>query len=295
MMKSALLLLLLTLLPASRADAIFEVPCAECDETRIGAAPASGMWRNPESSGTGFMFQIQGTLLLGTYFGYDATGRPIWYMFNGQLQRDEAPPYALRVSTVLERLEGGTCLGCPYTAPTIVRDVGSISLVFTQRSYGTFSINGSEPAGITPLVLGILVGRDFEPTFQYLYPDMGGAWSVAIDDPAIAGFWGRQGDVVQIGSKRILRNDSGEVYRTNHSIDRYDGTGPDIAGVGGIACVLIVGRLECSITYNTVYPGQVFPETLTFPVASANLTDNRIVAVHPDRGIRIEMLRIDYD
>jgi hypothetical protein len=289
----ALVLALALATPSARAA--FTVPCAECEDTRIQAAPASGMWRDPEASGTGFMLQVQGSLLMGSYFGYDSEGKPLWYIFNGQLQQDEEPPFAHKVTAPLERLEGGTCLGCEYSAPTVIGDVGTISLVFTQRSFGTVSINGSEPVGITPLVLGHATSRDFEPGLLYAFPDLGGAWSIALEDPKMFGFWGRKADIVQISNKSIIRDDAGNVVRTNHFVDRYDGLPPDFVGVGHLSCVKVVGRIECRLSLNTYYPGREFAETLTFPVAPANLTDNRIVAVHPELGIRLEMFRIGYD
>ena len=39
-----------------------------------------GVYWNPAESGTGFFFEAQGGLGVATFYMYEASGRPVWYL-----------------------------------------------------------------------------------------------------------------------------------------------------------------------------------------------------------------------
>src|SRR5690554_2023153 len=42
--------------------------------------PETGLWYNPDESGSGFDLEFQNGIMAGHYFGYDANGEPEWYL-----------------------------------------------------------------------------------------------------------------------------------------------------------------------------------------------------------------------
>jgi hypothetical protein len=270
------------------------VPCEGCEGLEILSLPASGIWRNPEASGTGLMLQVQNGLMMGAYFGYGADGKALWYMFNGRLEPAPGAPDTLRVTAPLERLENGACLGCEYRAPQIFRDVGIITLEFDQRSYGWFSIDGGIRTAIVPLIAGVETStiRPGSVASEYAAPDLSGNWVLAVHDAAAPQANSLTARTVRL-TKRLGLHYSIETFAADFVV----------SAIGSIACgIPYVGPGEpeppprCHITLDQEILGVAPAQTWeVLPLPYANIGDNRVISVHPASGIRVEFFRLDYD
>jgi hypothetical protein len=89
--------------------------------------PESGIWSNPNESGSGYVIEIQDNLMVLAYYGGDAQGRAVWHLASGLLNGN-----ALFDNKQMNRTVGSQCIGCPYLgAPTtLVGDGGTVTVRF---------------------------------------------------------------------------------------------------------------------------------------------------------------------
>ena len=89
--------------------------------------PESGIWSNPNESGSGYVIEIQDNLMVLAYYGGDAQGRAVWHLASGLLSGN-----ARFDNKQMNRTVGSQCIGCPYLgAPiTLVGDGGTVTVVF---------------------------------------------------------------------------------------------------------------------------------------------------------------------
>jgi hypothetical protein len=89
--------------------------------------PESGIWWNPNESGSGYVIEIQDNLMVLSYFGGDTQGRATWWLASGLLTGN-----ALFPTATLNRTVGSQCPGCPYNgAPTtLFGDGGTVRVQF---------------------------------------------------------------------------------------------------------------------------------------------------------------------
>ena len=88
--------------------------------------PESGIWWNPNESGTGAVIEVQDNLMVVAAYVGDAQGDAIWYTATAFLQGN-----ALFEGS-LDLTEGSQCIGCPYLGlPTVVPGAGGpLRIVF---------------------------------------------------------------------------------------------------------------------------------------------------------------------
>jgi hypothetical protein len=88
--------------------------------------PESGIWWNPNESGTGAVIEVQDNLMVVAAYVGDAQGDAIWYTATAFLQGN-----ALFEGS-LDLTEGSQCIGCPYLGlPTVVPGAGgALRIVF---------------------------------------------------------------------------------------------------------------------------------------------------------------------
>jgi hypothetical protein len=96
-------------------------------------APAPGWWWNPNESGTGWFFEVQGSNIFLSGYLYDTDGSPVWYVASGPMLSPTAFDGALQLYGGGQTMTGG------YRAPTSAASVGQVSL----------RINGSNSATLT--------------------------------------------------------------------------------------------------------------------------------------------------
>ena len=81
--------------------------------------PESGIWWNPNESGTGVVIEIQDNLMVVAAYVGDTQGRPTWYTATAFLTGNAS------FLGTLDLTVGSQCMGCPYTGvPSVQPGVG---------------------------------------------------------------------------------------------------------------------------------------------------------------------------
>ena len=75
--------------------------------------PTSGIWWNPQESGRGFTFELQGTQIFMAMYTYETTGAATWYAATLTQQTNGS------FTGTLDRYSGGQSLTGSYRAPTL--------------------------------------------------------------------------------------------------------------------------------------------------------------------------------
>lgn len=87
--------------------------------------PESGIWWNPNESGTGVVIEVQDNLMVVAAYVGDAQGKSTWYTATAFLDGSAL------FNGSLDLTVGSQCPGCPYPGlPTVVPGAGSIRIVF---------------------------------------------------------------------------------------------------------------------------------------------------------------------
>jgi hypothetical protein len=110
--------------------------------------PASGLWWNPEESGTGYLLQVQRGVIVVVMFSYAPSGDPVWYYWSGPLSGTAGG--AVTISGALERYRGGQCPSCGYAPPSAAGRDGTFSIVFSSPASATMSLPGGRTTYIRP-------------------------------------------------------------------------------------------------------------------------------------------------
>lgn len=165
-----------------------DLPCVNCPvpETSIRSVkPEAGIWRNPEQSGTGFMFEVQNNRIAGYYYLYNQEGTPIWYLFVATLELSDEEGIKWVAEAPLQLAQNGQCLGCDYQPPDhAVTDI-ILRLEFIDRAYARFRVNDDSYQYITPLIDGTSGSPVFEPQSDYVFPEITeGFWIFAFQSAA---------------------------------------------------------------------------------------------------------------
>ena len=106
--------------------------------TKIFGGPAPGLWWNPNESGRGYTFDLQGNLLVMTSYVYTQQGAPTWYISVGNYSYASG-----QMSASFDADSGGQCLGCSYKQPIGLPNAGgAMKVVFDSAVSGTLYFNG---------------------------------------------------------------------------------------------------------------------------------------------------------
>jgi hypothetical protein len=106
--------------------------------TKILGGPAPGLWWNPNESGRGYNFDLQGNLLVMTSYVYNQQGAPVWYLAVGTYNYTNG-----QMSATFDGATNGQCLGCSYKAPVGQANVaGAMKVVFDNATSGTLYFAG---------------------------------------------------------------------------------------------------------------------------------------------------------
>ncbi len=186
------------------ADEGIEVPCVNCPDLDSPVYPESGIWFNPEQSGTGFMFEVQNGHLGGYYYLYDEDGNPVWYLVSGWLEESDDTAAHFQLETELQRHQGGACLNCEYQTPELGESPGDIRLEFFHRNLGRFSVDDGPAQNILPLTHGVPGSRPFRPATDYVFPDLEGEWVLVHGSPGMTGGRNLSSAVVMVMTPREL-------------------------------------------------------------------------------------------
>jgi hypothetical protein len=107
-------------------------------------APQTGLWWNPNESGTGYSFDTDHGVVVVTIYSYTPQGLPIWYLASGPLDSNNA------VTAPMHKFANGQCISCAYIAPTENGDDGTMNVQFTSPTSATMTLPGRAPFTIVP-------------------------------------------------------------------------------------------------------------------------------------------------
>ena len=109
--------------------------------------PFTGMWWNPDESGTGYNLQVQHGVMVVTMFSYTSSGDPVWYYAPGRLVSNGN---TITMMATLDRYRGGQCASCAYSRPAVAGSDGTMTVVFTSPSSATIQLPGGRTTAIQP-------------------------------------------------------------------------------------------------------------------------------------------------
>lgn len=191
------------------------IVCYDCDGLEARTMPVSGSWYNPQQSGSGYQFDIQNGIFLGYYYGYDASGEPIWRLFTGPLVESEEPGIMWEITANLDKFTGGNAFNQPFQAPTAESTNDQITLKFPFKHYAHVSINEGEVQNIVPINFGVRTTKDF-PESDQLFPELEGVWSYVLtinNDQQLFAYFGHEFYI----SEKIIPPDDNGTKRISYS------------------------------------------------------------------------------
>jgi len=113
----------------------------------LAFTPVTGLWWNPNESGTGYNIQVQRGTLVATMYSYTAAGDPVWYLAVGPLANAGG---AVAAMGTLDRYRGGQCASCMYQMPSVMGNDGSIAFTFTSPTTATVQLPQGRVTHIQP-------------------------------------------------------------------------------------------------------------------------------------------------
>lgn len=109
--------------------------------------PATGMWWNPNESGTGYNLQVQHGVMVVTMFSYNPAGDPVWYYAPGRLS---STGNGVMMTASLDRYRGGQCTSCSYSRPTVAGSDGTLTIIFSSPTSAVIQLPGGRTTAIQP-------------------------------------------------------------------------------------------------------------------------------------------------
>ncbi|QOC21322.1 hypothetical protein IC757_09665 [Wenzhouxiangella sp. AB-CW3] len=143
--------------------------CPGCPEFKKPPYPKSGLWFDPERSGTGINIDVQNGIMAAVYYGYREDGEPVWYTFSGKLEKSEGDNSYRELEADLYRTTNGEVINGEYRHPDY-EVVGNIHFEVMQRHLIRFSIDGGSYRRLVPQVFGSGQVPLFEPEASYRLP-----------------------------------------------------------------------------------------------------------------------------
>ncbi len=113
----------------------------------LAFTPATGVWWNPNESGSAYNIQVQHGVLVATIYSYTIMGDPIWYLAVGTLGN---AGNSVTATGTLDKYRGGQCAWCMYQMPALMGNDGGITLTFTSPMAGTVQFPGGRVTAIQP-------------------------------------------------------------------------------------------------------------------------------------------------
>jgi hypothetical protein len=113
----------------------------------LAFTPATGLWWNPDESGTGYGIQVQRGVLVATMYSYTTVGDPVWYFAVARLANVGGGVAALGS---LDKYRSGQCASCTYQPPSLMGSDGGITFTFTSPTTATVQLSGGRVTQIQP-------------------------------------------------------------------------------------------------------------------------------------------------
>ena len=100
--------------------------------------PESGFWWAPNEPGSGIALEIQDNFVFLAAYTYDNQGFSTFFTSQGLLDDNN------RFVSQLDAFEDGQCIGCPWQAPLVFPDQGSVEILFDSEYLGRLRWGGRE-------------------------------------------------------------------------------------------------------------------------------------------------------
>ena len=113
----------------------------------LAFTPVTGLWWNPNESGTGYNIQVQRGVVVVTMYSYVAGGDPVWYLVGGTLANAGG---GVAATGTLDKYRGGQCASCMYQMPTPMGNDGAITVTFISPTAATIQLPGGRVTQIEP-------------------------------------------------------------------------------------------------------------------------------------------------
>ena len=113
----------------------------------LAFTPVTGLWWNPDESGTGYNIQVQHGVMVVTTYSYIAGGDPLWYLTVGTLVNAGG---GVMASGTLDKFRGGQCASCIYQKPMLMGNDGTMKITFTSPTTATVQLPGGRVTPIQP-------------------------------------------------------------------------------------------------------------------------------------------------
>ncbi len=113
----------------------------------LAFTPVTGLWWNPNESGTGYNIQVQRGVLVATMYSYTSAGDPVWYLAVGPLANAGGGVAAMGT---LDKYHSGQCASCAYQKPSMVGNDGGMTITFTSPTAATVQLPGGRVTQIQP-------------------------------------------------------------------------------------------------------------------------------------------------
>lgn len=120
-------------------------PRAEHLAPKAAFTPQSGLWWNPQESGRGFTFELQGNQIFMASYMYEASGVPVWYITTLNLVSGAT------FAGSMERYSGGQSLTGSYR-PATPSTSARATLTFASGTTGSLTLaltDGSAPRTVS--------------------------------------------------------------------------------------------------------------------------------------------------
>jgi hypothetical protein len=113
----------------------------------LAFTPVTGLWWNPNESGTGYNIQVQRGMLVATMYSYTSSGDPVWYLAVGPLTNAGG---GVAATGTLDKYRSGQCASCMYQRPSLVGNDGGMTITFTSPTTATVQLPGGRVTQIEP-------------------------------------------------------------------------------------------------------------------------------------------------
>jgi hypothetical protein len=113
----------------------------------LAFTPVTGLWWNPNESGTGYNVQVQHGVLVVAMYSYTNAGDPVWYLAVGHLSNAAG---GVTATATLDKYRGGQCASCMYQMPSLIGNDGGMTVTFTSPTIATVQLPGGRVTQMQP-------------------------------------------------------------------------------------------------------------------------------------------------
>ena len=113
----------------------------------LAFTPVTGLWWNPNESGTGYNLQVQHGAVVVTMYSFGAAGAPLWYLVVGTLANGGG---GVMATGTPDKYHGGQCASCMYQVPAPMGNDGAVTVILASATAATVRLPGGRATQIEP-------------------------------------------------------------------------------------------------------------------------------------------------